>query len=248
MQRRRTVALGCVHIGARGNPLERGVPFARLDQTGEAVIGGGSRAGRCEAQEGHLHAPAPARDHQLLGRQGHPSGAGPARRRGQGHHAGQICRSSRRWPRGLEFAKFTLQVFKDIVLKNAAYVKLITSDAFTHRTYYMGMVDKDNKVNFYDGHIRVVTPEGKEYAKFPVQKYLTITSTWSPGATSSSGSSRTWAGRASRKGAESGVYAVAPLARLNAADGMATPEAQKAYEEYFKVLGGKPVHHTLANH
>jgi F420-non-reducing hydrogenase large subunit len=50
------------------------------------------------------------------------------------------------------------------------------------------------------------------------------------------------------EGGSSGVYAVAPMARLNAADGMATPEAQKAYEEYFKVLGGKPVHHTLANH
>ena len=50
------------------------------------------------------------------------------------------------------------------------------------------------------------------------------------------------------EGGESGVYAVAPLARLNAADGMATPEAQKAYEEYFTTLGGKPVHHTLANH
>jgi F420-non-reducing hydrogenase large subunit len=41
---------------------------------------------------------------------------------------------------------------------------------------------------------------------------------------------------------------VAPLARLNAADGMATPEAQKAYEQFFETLGGKPVHHTLANH
>ncbi len=50
------------------------------------------------------------------------------------------------------------------------------------------------------------------------------------------------------EGGSSGIYAVAPMARLNAADGMATPEAQKAYEEYFKVLGGKPVHHTLANH
>jgi len=29
---------------------------------------------------------------------------------------------------------------------------------------------------------------------------------------------------------------------------MATPKAQAAYEEFFKVLGGKPVHHTLANH
>jgi F420-non-reducing hydrogenase large subunit len=41
---------------------------------------------------------------------------------------------------------------------------------------------------------------------------------------------------------------VAPLARLNAAAGMATPLAQKAYEQLFATLGGKPVHHTLANH
>jgi F420-non-reducing hydrogenase large subunit len=150
---------------------------------------------------------------------------------------------------GLEFAKFTLQVFHDIVLKNDAYVKMITSDAFTHKTHYMGMVDKNNKVNFYDGDIRVVTPEGKEHAKFPVRNYLDHIAEhvepWSyikfpflknPG----------WKGF--KEGSESGVYAVAPMARLNAADGMATPEAQKAYEEYFKVLGGKPVHHTLANH
>ena len=41
---------------------------------------------------------------------------------------------------------------------------------------------------------------------------------------------------------------VAPLARLNAADGMATPKAQEAYEQYFETLGGKPVHNTLATH
>jgi F420-non-reducing hydrogenase large subunit len=41
---------------------------------------------------------------------------------------------------------------------------------------------------------------------------------------------------------------VAPLARLNAAEAMATPIAQKAAEDYFKTLGGKPVHHTLATH
>ena len=49
-------------------------------------------------------------------------------------------------------------------------------------------------------------------------------------------------------GPDSGVYSVAPLARLNAADGMATPRAQEAYEELVTTLGGKPVHHTLANH
>ncbi|MGC8990347.1 MAG: nickel-dependent hydrogenase large subunit, partial [Verrucomicrobiia bacterium] len=50
------------------------------------------------------------------------------------------------------------------------------------------------------------------------------------------------------EGPDTSIYAVAPLARLNAADGMATPLAQAAYEDFYKTLGGKPVHHTLANH
>ena len=150
---------------------------------------------------------------------------------------------------GVEFAQFTLQVFKDIVLKNQDYAKLILSPDYTHKTYYMGMVDKNNKVNFYDGQLRVVDCVGKEYAKFPAQKYLDYvaehTEPWSyvkfcylkPLG---------WKGFAD--GPDTSVYAVAPLARLNASEGMATPLAQKAYEEYFKFFGGKPVHHTLANH
>jgi F420-non-reducing hydrogenase large subunit len=33
------------------------------------------------------------------------------------------------------------------------------------------MVDEQNKVNFYDGLLRVVDPDGKEYAKFPARQY-----------------------------------------------------------------------------
>jgi len=150
---------------------------------------------------------------------------------------------------GLEFAKFTLQVFHDIVLKNDAYVKMITSDAFTHKTHYMGLVDKNNKVNFYDGDIRVVTPEGKEQSKFAVKDYLEhIAEHVEPWSYIKFPYLKKVGWKGFTEGSSSGVYAVAPMARLNAADGMATPEAQKAYEEYFKVLGGKPVHHTLANH
>jgi F420-non-reducing hydrogenase large subunit len=50
------------------------------------------------------------------------------------------------------------------------------------------------------------------------------------------------------EGADSGVYAVGPLARLNASAGMATPLAQQAHDELYATLGEKPVHHTLANH
>jgi len=149
----------------------------------------------------------------------------------------------------IEFAKFTLGVFKSIVLANEKYVSLITSEDFTHRTYSMGLVDAGNRVNFYDGMVRVTGPDGKEFTKFAPAKYLDVIAEhvepWSyvkfPFLKQVG-----WNGFSD--GAGSGIYSVAPLARLNASDGMATPEAQKAYEELLSTLGGKPVHHTLANH
>ncbi len=150
---------------------------------------------------------------------------------------------------GLEFAKFTLDVFKDIVLKNSKYVELITSDAYTHRTYYMGLVDDENKVNFYDGKLRVVDPNGKEFVKFDVHDYLEhIAEHVEPWTYITFPFLKKIGWKGFVDGEDSGIYSVAPLARLNVADGMATPIAQEAYEEMYETLGGKPVHHTLANH
>ena len=66
----------------------------------------------------------------------------------------------------VEFAKFSLKLFADVVLSNSEYVKLITGDVYTHKTYNMGMVDAENRVNFYDGMVRVVGPDGREHAKY----------------------------------------------------------------------------------
>lgn len=149
----------------------------------------------------------------------------------------------------VEFAKFTLQTFEDIVLKNGEYVDLICSDAFTHRTYYMGMVDERNRLNFYDGAIRVVSPEGKEYARFRPDQYLEyVAEHVEPWSYMKFCYLKPLGWKGFSEGADSGVYSVAPLARLNACDGLATPLAQEAYEKYFATLGGRPVHHTLANH
>jgi F420-non-reducing hydrogenase large subunit len=149
----------------------------------------------------------------------------------------------------LEFALFTLQVFKDIVLKNEAYVKMITSADYTHKTYYMGLVDDDNRVNFYDGHLRVVDPGGKEYARFPVQQYREFVAEHvEPWSYVKFCYLKPFGWQGFEEGDQSGVYAVAPLARLNAAAGMATPQAQEAHDEFYDILGAKPVHHTLANH
>ena len=150
---------------------------------------------------------------------------------------------------GLEFARFTLQVFKDIVLKNEQYVKLITSDTYTHKTYYMGLVDEKNRVSFYDGKIRVVDPSGKEYAKFAPQQYLDyVAEHVEPWSYVKFCYLKPLGWKGFVDGPDTSIYSVAPLARLNAADGMATPEAQKAYQEYINTLKGKPVHYTLANH
>lgn len=150
---------------------------------------------------------------------------------------------------GVEFAQFTLQVFKDIVLKNPEYVKLITSDAYTHKTCYMGMVDAQNKVNFYDGQLRVVDPTGKELFKFATEQYRDyVAEHVEPWSYMKFTYLKPLGWKGFEEGAGTSIYSVAPLARLNASEGFTTPLAQKAYDEYFTVLGGKPVHHTLANH
>ena len=150
---------------------------------------------------------------------------------------------------GLAFALFTNQVFHDLVLKNPDYVKLITSDDYTHRTYYMGMVDAQNRVNFYDGLLRIVDPSGREFAKFDVHQYRDFVAEHvEPWSYMKFCYLKPLGWKGFEDGPQTSIYSVAPLARLNAADGMRTPLAQKAADEYFATLGGKPVHHTLANH
>lgn len=149
----------------------------------------------------------------------------------------------------VEFARFTLDVFHNVVLANPSYVELIVSDAFTHRTHYMGLVDEKNRLNFYDGMVRVVGPDAAERAKFDARHYLDyVAEHVEPWSYVKFAYFKPVGWKGFVDGPDSGVYCVAPLARLNAADGLATPLAQAAYEEYFATLGGKPVHHTLANH
>src|SRR3990170_2785495 len=151
--------------------------------------------------------------------------------------------------RGLKFAAFCETLFEDVVLGNPAYVKAITSDAYTHRTYYMGLVDAKTRENFYDGQIRVVNPKGHEVSRFPVQQYLDhIAEHSEPWTFVKFPFLKKVGWKGFVDGEDSGVYSVAPLARLNVCDGMATPQAAELYDKFFETLGGKPVHHTLANH
>lgn len=155
----------------------------------------------------------------------------------------QIARDS------VEFAKLSLKVFDDIVLKNKEYLDMVLSDAYTHRTYYMGMVDERNRVNFYDGKIRVIAPDGKEFAKYAPREYLDhIAEHVEPWTYVKIPYLKKVGWKGFVDGKDSGVFRSTPLSRLNAADGMATPLAQEAYEQFYSTLGGKPVHQTLATH
>ena len=149
----------------------------------------------------------------------------------------------------VEFAKFSLKLFNDVVLSNKEYLDLITGDVYTMKSNYLGLVDNNNKVNFYDGVLRLVDPDGKEVVKFKPSEYLDYiaehTEPWSymkfPFLKKTG-----WKGFI--EGRDSGIYRVGPLARLNAAGGMATPLAQAEYEKLYQTFGGKPVHATLAFH
>src|SRR4030043_1639137 len=147
----------------------------------------------------------------------------------------------------LEFAKLSLKVFDDIVLKNKEYLDMIVSDAYTHRTYYMGLVDEKNKVNFYDGKVRVVDPDGKEFAKYAPREYLDhVAEHVEPWSYMKFPYLKKIGWKGFVDGKDSGVFRSTPLSRLNAADGRATPLAQEQYERFYSTLGGKPVHQRLA--
>ncbi len=149
----------------------------------------------------------------------------------------------------LEFAKFSLKIFEDIVLKNADYVDLIKSGAYTLKTYYMGLVDEHNKVNFYDGKVRVIDLNNAEFIKFDPDKYLDVIGEHvEPWTYSKLPYLKKIGWKGLVDGPESGIYRVGPLGRLNASEGMATPLAQEEYKKMYKTLGGKPVHSTLAFH
>jgi len=141
----------------------------------------------------------------------------------------------------IEFAKTSLAIFKE-VFESKRWNELLGLDSL--QTYYMGLVDKNNHVNYYDGDIRIVTPSGKEFAKIKTGDILNHieehVEEWTyvkfPYLKKVG-----WKGFVD--GEKSGIYRVGPLARLNAADGMNTKEAMKEFEE-FKKEG--VVHETFA--
>ncbi len=149
----------------------------------------------------------------------------------------------------VEFAKFSLKIFQDFVLDNKKYVDIILNGPYSLKLHSMGLVDANNKVNFYDGKVRVVDTEGKELYKYAPNEYLNyVAEHVEPWTYLKFPYLKKIGWKGFIEGQNSGVYQATPLSRLNASDGMATPLAQAEYERMYSTLGAKPVHATLAMH
>lgn len=164
-----------------------------------------------------------------------------------------------RW--AVDFALFSLELFHKLVISDSAYLELIIGDTYTHRTYSMGTVDENIHVNFYDGVIRVVAPDGELLGSYPPREYNEwIAERVEPWTYLKFPYLKKvgWKGFVGGKG--SGIYAATPLARLNVSCGMATPRAQEAYDQFYDTLTlaegerytstgcSKVVNHQLATH
>lgn len=108
---------------------------------------------------------------------------------------------------------------------------------------YLSLVRRDGAMDLYHGLLRAIDAEGNKilpdvdyheyykyieeevrswsYMKFPYLKVL---------------------------GQERGWYTVGPLARINTADFIDTPLAQKEFESFRSFHGGKPCHHVMHTH
>jgi NAD-reducing hydrogenase large subunit len=141
--------------------------------------------------------------------------------------------------RMIEWAQAGVELFKDYRKKNKAFVDGFAAFPSNH----LSLVRKDGALDFYHGVLRAVDAEGRKvlddvdtmdyldhigeevrswsYMKFPYLKSLGKTDGW---------------------------YRVGPLARLNTCEFIPSPLAQKEYEAFKSLTGGKPNNMSLHTH
>ncbi len=145
----------------------------------------------------------------------------------------------------LEFAKFAIDFAKkDVFPKYLDTVKVLGAI----NTGFLGTVTGDGTLNLYDGKLRLMRPDGS-YEDFTYDQYTGYISEkiedWTylkfPYA-------KSWdEGFSMDVAAPKGIYRTNALARINVADQMATPLAQKEFEEFRKAFG-RPAQLTLLYH
>ncbi len=138
----------------------------------------------------------------------------------------------------LDFAKENVFSKYEDVIKNLGTIK----------TGFLGTVDDNGNLRLYDGHLRLMKPDGS-YVDFSYDEYEDyIEEHVEPYSYAKMPYAKVWKeGFSMDLSAPKGIYRANTLARINVADKMATPRAQEAFEE-FREKWGRPVQNTLLYH
>jgi NAD-reducing hydrogenase large subunit len=129
----------------------------------------------------------------------------------------------------------------DVIKKiNEDYADTIKKFAVI-KTNYMGLV-RDENLELYDGTLKMINEKGEILDQFDPKNYLDYlgehVEDWSylkfPFY--------------KKLGYPKGIYRVAPLARLNVANAISTPLANKELSEFKQLDNGEPVHETSYYH
>jgi len=106
-------------------------------------------------------------------------------------------------------------------------------------TNYLGTVDENGKVAYYDGIQKIVDTKGNEIRRFKGKEYLNFiaekTLSWSYQKVPYL---KTIGWKDFEDGEKTSFYSVGPLARFNVAEGYSTPLAQEAYEQMVEFFFG----------
>jgi len=144
----------------------------------------------------------------------------------------------------LEFSKFSINFAKENVFPK--YLDAIKSIGVIN-VGYMGTVTDDGALDFYDGKLRLMKPDGA-YDDFAYDQYVDYIGEWvEPWSYQKFPYAKKWGKLNMSLDNPVGVYRTNCLARINVADKMATPLAQAELEE-FRAAFGRPAHFTLLYH
>jgi NAD-reducing hydrogenase large subunit len=139
----------------------------------------------------------------------------------------------------IEWSRGALKIAKDYTIEHLEQL----ADFGSFDSNHLSLIREDGAMDLYDGGIRAIDSQGNKildhvdyqgytdhiaeevkdwsYMKFPFMKQL---------------------------GTEEGWYRVGPLARVNTADFIDTPEAEEARVEFKALTGGRPNNVTMAYH
>ena len=139
----------------------------------------------------------------------------------------------------LEWSRAALEIAKSYTIEHLEEI----ADFGSFDSNHLSLIREDGAMDLYHGNLRAIDSQGEKiFDQIDYQRYLDYVAE----------EVRDWSYMKfpfiKSLGTEKGWYRVGPLARLNTADFIDTPEAEAARKEFVAVTDGKPNNITMAYH